>query len=198
MLLIPRVRVRTVEEKGLSAIELFLLKSLQRHGSLKLDEVGIATGIPCGPLQVLVNRLVRQGLLSSSDEGFTAVREAVEKAVETGSCPQEVESTKDFIFLPRTGDLGMLGDKDYRRLERMRPHCMAPVPDEIAFKDTAEVLAVTRNCSRLGWKIVGIEKPKTMPRRCPAYNFLGEVEDHGESQVWLSFEDGGQNNSKHD
>ncbi|MDB6038594.1 MAG: hypothetical protein JWM99_2435, partial [Verrucomicrobiales bacterium] len=90
MLLIPRVRIRSVEEKGLSAIELFLLKSMQRHGSLKLDEVGIATGIPCGPLQVLLNRLVRQGLLSSSDEGFTAVRDALEKAVETGSCPQEV------------------------------------------------------------------------------------------------------------
>lgn len=141
MILIPRVRIRCFEERGLSAIELFILKSFLRHGKLRLDEVEVATGVPSGPLHVILYRLIQQGLLSDTDLGFSVSRNSAEKAVETGHCRQEVESTKDFIFLPRTGDLGVLGDSDFRRLEKIKPRCSAPVPPDIVGKETSGITA---------------------------------------------------------
>jgi hypothetical protein len=187
MLLLPRIRVRSVEARGLSDIELFLLKSLLRHGKLNLDDVELATGIPSGPLQVLLHRLVRQGILSANDVGFTAIRDAAEKAVATRACPETMESAKDFIFLPRTGDLGVLNNAKFKELTEIRPRCQAPVPQEMVGAPIAEVLANTPNCSRHGWEILSVEEPTAMPKLCPAYHCYGQLTNSEQPQLWISF-----------
>jgi hypothetical protein len=176
-----------MEEKGLSPIELFMLKSVLKHGQLNLIDIENATGIPSGPLRVLLYKLVHLGLLDNVEGDYTARKERAEKAVETGSCVQDVESTMAFVYLPRTGDLGNLSDERFQRLSGITSLRSGPIPREQHGLLLKEVLqnAITRTGQN--YQIIGVDNPLSMPAVCPVFAIKGELKLNAPKELWVSF-----------
>lgn len=193
MLLVPRVRVRAREEKKLSSIELFMLRSVVKHKQLNLEDIENATGVPSGPLRVLLNGLVLQGLLENAEGGYAARQETAERAVETGTCHKEVETTMNFVYLPSTGDLlDNLSDGEFWKLSRMTARHSGPVPREHMGLSVKEIFQKAAERSGQEINIIDVEEPLVMPEVCPAFAFKGDLKQLDTNQLWVSFPGAGE------
>jgi len=191
MLLIPHVRVRTLVEKRLSSIELFMLRSVLKHKQLDLQDIENTTGIPSGPLLVLLNRLVHQGLLDRAAGGYAARNVTTERAVEAGTFTQQAESTMNVMYLPHTNDLVIPTEAGFRRLSKISALSLAPMPREQKGKPVKEILQEAAQRSGQDVEIIDVEHPSTLPALCPSFSFKGDLKHNDTNELWLCFPDAG-------
>jgi hypothetical protein len=93
-------------------------------------------------------RLAVAGALRKEGELYQVVPEVAKTLLSTKTLPQRVQSTADFVLLPRTGDLlgvassrgGWLAEADRQR-HKLRPHGAAPAPASLWSRRRAEYLA---------------------------------------------------------
>jgi len=93
-------------------------------------------------------RLAVAGALRLEGDVYRAVPDVAEALQSDRTLPQRVQSTADFVFLPRTGDLlavasgqgGWLAEADRQR-RKLRPHGSAPAPESLWPRKRAEYLA---------------------------------------------------------
>lgn len=94
-------------------------------------------------------RLVVAGALRLDGDVYRVVPDAARKLRQTRVLPQRVQSTADFVLLPRTGDLlavasgrggGWLAEADRQR-RKLRPRGTAPAPESLWSRKRAEYLA---------------------------------------------------------
>jgi hypothetical protein len=93
-------------------------------------------------------RLAVAGALRKEGELYQVVPEVATTLLTTKTLPQRVQSTADFVLLPRTGDLlgvasgrgGWLAEADRQR-RKLRPHGAAPAPASLWSRGRAEYLA---------------------------------------------------------
>jgi len=94
-------------------------------------------------------RLAVAGALHLDGDVYRVVPDAARKLRQTRVLPQRVQSTADFVLLPRTGDLlavasgrggGWLAEADRQR-RKLRPRGSAPAPESLWSRKRAEYLA---------------------------------------------------------
>ena len=93
-------------------------------------------------------RLAVAGALRLEGDLYRVVPDVAEALRSAKSLPQRVQSTADFVLLPRTGDLlavapgqgGWLAEADRQR-RKLRPHGAAPAPENLWSARRAEYLA---------------------------------------------------------
>jgi hypothetical protein len=93
-------------------------------------------------------RLAVAGALRLDGDLYRVVPDVAERLLRDRRLPQRVQSTADFVLLPRTGDLlavasgqaGWLAEADRQR-RKLRPHGAAPAPETLWSSKRAEYLA---------------------------------------------------------
>jgi hypothetical protein len=133
----------------LTVFERFILEMALELGSVSGDDVKEVLDLRPEFLVRGAWRLAVAGALYLDGNIYRVVPAVAEKLRQTRLLPQRVQSTADFVLLPRTGDLlavasgrggGWLAEADRQR-RKLRPHGPAPAPESLWSRKRAEYLA---------------------------------------------------------
>ena len=133
---------------ALTVFERYLLEMALTLGSMSGADVEEVLGLPPEFLDRGAWRLTAAGALRRDGTVYQVVAGPARTMLDTRALPQLVESTADFVLLPRTGDLlalvpgrgGWLAEADRQR-RKLRPRLAAPVPAGLWSRLRAEYLA---------------------------------------------------------
>jgi hypothetical protein len=133
----------------LTIFERFILEMALELGSVSGEDVTEVLDLRPEFLARGAWRLVVAGALRLDGDIYRVVPNAARKLRQTRVLPQRVQSTADFVLLPRTGDLlavasgrsgGWLAEADRQR-RKLRPRGPAPAPETLWSRKRAEYLA---------------------------------------------------------
>jgi hypothetical protein len=177
----PDVCVIREVEHQMTFLERLILETSEEFGEFTVDDIELITGAHVRALGTICTRLTHFDLLHELRSGVYVPRsENAREALAKEAFLEQRQEERDFIFLPRTGDLIEVLEGDaWLKLTKLIPRLQSPVPTEFHGRSFAQVVdewVRTRPCPGVSASVkraVTDDDGSKIAKICPAYSCRG-------------------------